>query len=134
MEPERDVHKPWEELFHVSPCWKPSVKCSYDGYDSGGKVGPPNQTTETLRTQKILCSTFFFIFEFSLFTYIAKQTNKYAYEEGVTPIDAGHDRDEKNEQFTNRVRKRMLELSIALPVSAFATKLLKTMSLHGLDI
>jgi len=72
MEPERDVHKPWEELFHVSPCWKPSVKCSYDGYDSGGKVGPPNQTTETLRTQKILCSTFSFL----NFRYLPTSQNK----------------------------------------------------------
>ena len=62
MEPEREAHQPWEELFDGSPCWKPSVKSSYDGYDSGGKVGPSNAITQTLRTQKTLCSAFFFIF------------------------------------------------------------------------
>ena len=93
MEPEREVHKPWEELFDGSPCQKPSVKSSYDGYDSGGKVGPSNAITQTLRTQKTLCSAFFFIFQTSLFTHIAKQTHRYAYEEWVRPVDAGHDRD-----------------------------------------
>jgi len=62
MEPECEVHQPWEELFDGSPCWKPYVKSSYDGYDSGGKVGPSNAITQTLRTQKTLCSAFFFIF------------------------------------------------------------------------
>jgi len=60
MEPEREVHQPWEELFDDSPYWKPYVKSSYDGYDSGGKVGPSNAITQTLRTQKTLCFAFFF--------------------------------------------------------------------------
>jgi len=42
MEPEREVHQPWEELFDDSPCWKQSVKSSYNVYDSGGKVGSSN--------------------------------------------------------------------------------------------
>ena len=42
MEPEREIHQPWEELFDGSPCWKQSVKFSYDGYDSGGKVDSSN--------------------------------------------------------------------------------------------
>ena len=30
------------KTFDGSPCWKPSIKSSYDGYDSGGKAGPSN--------------------------------------------------------------------------------------------
>ena len=42
MEPERELHQPWVELFDDSPCWKQLVKSSYDVYNSGGKVDSSN--------------------------------------------------------------------------------------------
>ena len=68
--------------------WQPSHANSYEGPCGGPEIyGPSNLMKEVSRKTSDIAVIFFKLFPETLFEYIAKMSQKYAYEDWVKPVD-----------------------------------------------
>ena len=95
LEPSRPVHDPWKEQKKASSIeWTPLSEDSYNGSQSGGRLGPSKKMMDVARGSNSLADLFLLIFTINLFGYIAEMTENYAYKEWVTETER-RDRDGK---------------------------------------
>lgn len=89
MESSREVHEPWEELDETSKPWSPPSESSYTGFASGGRWGASNIMINTAKKTNYLCLAvlFLILFPLQVFQLIAKETNRYVYEDWVKECD-----------------------------------------------
>ena len=84
MEPEREVHHPWmEQTEEHNISWSPDARDQYTGHAGGGEMGPTAYIKGVARSANNLADMFFGLLPTSFFDSVAKQTNKYAYEDDV---------------------------------------------------
>ena len=89
LESSRDIHKPWEDLDERSDRWNPQSENTYTGFASGGRLGASNTIINSAKKTKYipLAISFLSLFSFQVIQLMAKETNRYAYEDWVRKVD-----------------------------------------------